>query len=312
MSNLFLIGNGFDLSHGLKTSYEDFHQYLLTDYPDATSDRLIVPSTMMGSDGGWVCNVVDNVSLLLYLISNAEQNGDQWRDFERALGLLGFSECFDDLPEMFDDDGDRNPWHEVHNNEDRVADIGFMILNISDFFADWVMTIDIDKSIPSNPYFSRLIEKESDYFLTFNYTETLEILYQVKNVCHIHGKKGEALIFGHGNDKDYSDYYVKYHIGAEDTIEYIQRTLQKDTIGALNNHIDFFNKLSSGLIRNIYSFGFSFSEVDQVYIQEICKRISTAETVWYLHDYDSINRRKHFQEVIVDSGFKGIFDTFTT
>ena len=28
MSDLFIIGNGFDRAHGLKTSYYDFHQFL--------------------------------------------------------------------------------------------------------------------------------------------------------------------------------------------------------------------------------------------------------------------------------------------
>ena len=29
LDRLFIIGNGFDLAHGLKTSYENFRQYLL-------------------------------------------------------------------------------------------------------------------------------------------------------------------------------------------------------------------------------------------------------------------------------------------
>ncbi|WP_223546835.1 AbiH family protein [Priestia aryabhattai] len=35
MSNLFIIGNGFDLDHGLSTSYENFRKYLITKYPNA-------------------------------------------------------------------------------------------------------------------------------------------------------------------------------------------------------------------------------------------------------------------------------------
>ena len=32
---LFIIGTGFDKSHGLDTLYEDFHQYLRSEYPEA-------------------------------------------------------------------------------------------------------------------------------------------------------------------------------------------------------------------------------------------------------------------------------------
>lgn len=35
MSNLFVIGNGFDISHKLKTSYENFHTYLKKEYSNA-------------------------------------------------------------------------------------------------------------------------------------------------------------------------------------------------------------------------------------------------------------------------------------
>ena len=35
---LFIIGTGFDKSHGLDTLYEDFHQYLRSEYPEADVD----------------------------------------------------------------------------------------------------------------------------------------------------------------------------------------------------------------------------------------------------------------------------------
>ena len=55
-----------------------------------------------------------------------------------------------------------------------------------------------------------LIESK-DVFLNFNYTETLEIVYQVKaeKVCHIHGKRGEELIFGHGEPISESPTFIK-------------------------------------------------------------------------------------------------------
>lgn len=52
MNSLFVIGNGFDLAHGIKTSYEDFHQYLNDDnYPDALFDGYITPESRTIPDG---------------------------------------------------------------------------------------------------------------------------------------------------------------------------------------------------------------------------------------------------------------------
>ena len=32
MTKLFIIGNGFDLAHGMKTRYSDFRDYLIDEY----------------------------------------------------------------------------------------------------------------------------------------------------------------------------------------------------------------------------------------------------------------------------------------
>jgi len=52
MGSLFVIGNGFDLAHEMKTSYEDFHQYLKETYPDASFDGYNTPEVSMMPDGG--------------------------------------------------------------------------------------------------------------------------------------------------------------------------------------------------------------------------------------------------------------------
>lgn len=37
---LFIIGNGFDLHHGLKTSYRDYALFLQTRYPDVMDNAM--------------------------------------------------------------------------------------------------------------------------------------------------------------------------------------------------------------------------------------------------------------------------------
>lgn len=58
MKNLFIIGNGFDLAHNLKTSYEDFHKYLKNKYPQANEEKFIQPEVITMPDGGEECEDV--------------------------------------------------------------------------------------------------------------------------------------------------------------------------------------------------------------------------------------------------------------
>lgn len=80
MKNLFVIGNGFDLAHNLKTSYEDFHKYLKNKYPQANEEEFVQPEVIMLPDGGEECEDIDTVSFLMRIISTTELSGDEWND----------------------------------------------------------------------------------------------------------------------------------------------------------------------------------------------------------------------------------------
>ena len=107
--NLFIIGNGFDLAHGLKTSYEDFRRYLLEECPDADPGEFLMPDVSMMPDGGETIDDETAVSFIMRIISLTE--GDKWKDVETTLGILDFSECFDWITYDRDSDGDIDPWH---------------------------------------------------------------------------------------------------------------------------------------------------------------------------------------------------------
>lgn len=141
--------------------------------------------------------------MLIHLISEAEPNGDRWSDLERTLGILDYNPYFDEWG-LYDDN--EKPYHEVYRNEDKASNLAGAILKITKYFSEWISTIDIGGATPKEP-FKNLIDTKNNLFLTFNYTETLETLYHTSNICHIHGKIGEELLFGHCND---TDYYLSY------------------------------------------------------------------------------------------------------
>ena len=39
MSSLFIIGNGFDIAHGIPTKYRDFREFIIKSYPEAIKYR---------------------------------------------------------------------------------------------------------------------------------------------------------------------------------------------------------------------------------------------------------------------------------
>lgn len=306
MSNLFIIGNGFDRAHDMETSYADFQGYLQRKYPNANGTKLIIPSGTQMPKGDVKYDDGEVVSFLIYIISQAEKDGDNWRDVESSLGRLNFDECLYNSDPMLDADGDYDNWKNMYIRQDIATELVVPCLMIKDFFADWINTIKLNNIKPKEG-FIKLIDKDNDLFLTFNYTETLETLYKVKNVCHIHGKRGDNLIFGHGDDTDYLEEHINKHPGAEDSLQSIQELLRKNTEDALADNAEFFDDISK-YINKIYSFGFSFSDVDRIYIEEICKRVDTEDVIWWLHCHSS-GDRKSFESVIRACGFKGQFST---
>lgn len=299
MTNLFIIGNGFDLSHDLKTSYKDFYNYLREEYPKANGKNFVQPEVSMMPKGDMVCDETVAVSFLMRIISAT--SGDEWNDIEATLGILNFAE-------WFDGDDYENLWDKARRNEDIASSLKVATLKISGYFSEWIDTIKINESIDRKDDFVRIINKDNDLFLSFNYTDTLEKLYGVEEVCHIHGMQGEDILFGHGNDKDDYESNMAAYTGAETFLDEIHEKLRKDTEGAIKENKSFFDDISS--VKRIYSYGFSFSDVDKVYIKEICKRLDTQKLTWYLNEFDSPCQRKFYMDTLQECGYNGDFSTF--
>ena len=92
-----------------------------------------------------------------------------------------------------------------------------------------------------------MVDEESDKFLSFNYTLTLEEVYNIKNVYHIHGVIGEELLIGHTSAPLFENGQDGKYIGSEHGLEMIHNILRKDIEGALKKNIDFFEDLGKRL-----------------------------------------------------------------
>ncbi|WP_276766743.1 bacteriophage abortive infection AbiH family protein [Gemella morbillorum] len=299
MKNLFIIGNGFDLAHKLPTRYSDFKNYLTKKFPSADTKYVYVPESTIDQDGNEVYNKTEVVSFLLKIISEIE--GNEWNNLETTLGMIEYDDYFS----LFELRDDNKEYHTVYNNEDTAKNILGAVYMIKEFFSDWIKEVDITDA---QPYIKmkNLFDNYNALFINFNYTETLEKIYGIKDVCHIHGTQGSDIIFGHGSTSNF-DYYEQNFTGAEEYMEELQNSLKKDTKQAIEKHKYFFDKLSE--VERIYSYGFSFSDVDLVYIEEICKRINTKKVIWHLNSYDD-KRNSEFKKKIKKCGFSGCFDSY--
>ncbi|MBC1585709.1 hypothetical protein HB917_10915 [Listeria seeligeri] len=156
MSNLFIIGNGFDLAHGLPTSFNpDFRE---------------------------IAEANESAPDFWELFQSSGPN--IWSDFENLLGRPDFNE----LQEIFDP-FKPDYYSDYERDRDsiiRQADISGNLQESIDEFVHKAENQLINTSIIK----SYADEFDNDtLFLNFNYTHTLEFVYGISeyNVLHIHG-----------------------------------------------------------------------------------------------------------------------------
>lgn len=159
---------------------------------------------------------------------------------------------------------------------------------------------------------AELFKKEELMFFSFNYTKTLEKLYGIKEVTHIHNYVGEKLVLGHGEEEigyEGEEEGVMSSFGSsflDDMIMYFK----KDTDFQMIKHKKFFKKLNRE-INKVYSYGFSYGKVDAVYIKRIINNISSNAT-WYFTKYEAENSEElRIKKVkLRNYGFKGSFGIY--
>ena len=159
-------------------------------------------------------------------------------------------------------------------------------------------------------------------------------LRKAYNICHIHGiretnykeqKRKDMVSIG----KDYCNLIIGYEEGLlnlkehnllyndeniRNAIHIAKTGLIKDADQNIFNEREFFENIEKADIQNIYSVGLSYSSVDMPYIREICDRIRKSkkikESIWYLEEYDSTERRNEFKRKITEAGYNGRYAEF--
>ena len=277
---LHIVGNGFDLAHGIASSYADFKDYawkhgdqylmglLETCYPDANP---------------W------NGELCL------------WSDLERALGNPDFQAAF----EASTDDIQLEDGHEgryIAQMEDAPEFLlGMMFDAFHRVFEDWVN--DIDNNVDPIPNLSHF--GGGDNYLSFNYTDTLEKVYGVprNRINYIHGRlnSDDEIIVGHHavvNANDHlSDDPMVYEYQGYDNIANEVNKQRKLTSDIIANNSEYWQSL--GQVDKVMVYGHSLTDVDMDYFHEVAKHVKgVCEWHFSIYYYDPISRKKAVEHIV--------------
>ena len=269
-NTLFIIGNGFDRYHNLKTDYADFHNWLIQNrYTD----------------------VVEYMEKMFPTLKNGKPL--LWQDFEKALGE---GEPLDIHGKFFQgvDDGFFNP--EVQNRV--VERIKPVIEKIPELLRNWVKSLPVS-DVERKPELD-LISNESLY-LSFNYTMLLEKVYSISHerILHIHHclEDEKQLITGHRSLFSENDVDNLGNDNIEESCKRIAKTLNtlnKPVDKIIMEHSRFFNSLAN--ITHVIVFGFSISSIDIPYFSEVFHRVRD-DARWYFVCKDK-KVEENYQQII--------------
>lgn len=273
MSKLYVIGNGFDLWHGLPTGYNHFHDFA-KEFLDGLEEYYSFDIAHVGP----------------------------WCDFENSLGCFDWSQFYEAYNHI-DISLDSFKPSEVYGLEDELTqEADGHVESIKEFFREWISGIDILVAEP------KLSFPQNARFITFNYTSTLQSIYGIGNerIFHVHGRAEtfDDLIFGHGETMEEEpeldengDSNRTMFTDAEGAAKYPFYALQKPVNDVIEKNTKFFESLYS--ISEIAVLGHSLNKIDLPYFTKIAEYSSQAK--WLVYCYD-MNKKEDYINALVSCG----------
>ena len=296
--NLYIIGNGFDQHHDIQCSFLNFMEWIKE------------------NDAG--------LFFKLTQVYNSAWEYNWWRDFENSLAQLNISYYANKKGNLYDPE-----YIKEGSIEEKTEFTSRKVMEEFDSIKD-SLRHDFQKWL-SEAYEKRPQEKkilfpsEGSIFLTFNYTKTLEDIYEIdaKRVYHIHGviDDKDSMVVGHGLGEEELNDMLKCHeprigevwnkklnmltriqlvtpkhkdLATLSSLESIV-SLKKDVEGCIEKNQQFFNEILD--VERIYVYGFSFSSIDMPYLEKIIRR-TKPETYWVISWYSQEDKRRIMDFII--------------
>ena len=277
--DLNIIGNGFDLYHGLPSSFYYFGCYLIEKNPE------LFMTISKWFDFRYFSTI----------------RGYPYEDFEYGVEKQFWSEFEECLGEVEDNaiigTYDYDLGLEIEEYDIPMEDY-LLADEIRKAFVSWVSeTLDVERNYKTinkyrkKPPLCNMKFSNTDKFLLFNYTHTLQKVYQIGdyNICYVHGEctgeEDDDLVFGHCNQKRIQEIkaiieeYDKRILCQSERITQLEhecllkfmRSLQKDVEGC-KSFLDYFYDCFIGEPEYINIYGMSLSDIDYPYLEQIKMR----------------------------------------
>lgn len=279
MRTLFVIGNGFDLYHGLPTSYSHFNLYVKEVDPE-------------------LADTLDNYF-------NLKCNDKYlWCDFENDLASYD-NDAFFDAYNQIDVMAESFRRSDCDGLEDELLEESEKLVSkVKEVFTEWIESIEYPEV--SDLIMPLLHLGKDSIFINFNYTDTLEVFYDIpkENIKYIHNNAGDfsgELIFGHSQLDDGVDDNTFDENGEPTRTMFTDAqnasrspffAFQKDTAAIIDEHLSFFDDLKD--IDRIVILGHSLSVVDWPYFKVIAERCPSATWEVSYHGDAGIKREQTY------------------
>ncbi|MEQ6376346.1 bacteriophage abortive infection AbiH family protein [Bacillaceae bacterium S4-13-56] len=316
-TSLFIIGNGFDIMHGVKSSYYNFR------------------------------DTIGRHNILRFTLENYIRQDDVWGNFEDGLAYLDremmlgtLDDWLDDFDVLDENDDDFSAADYFAAQDIATSQVYILTQELPKRFRKWINTLEPHSL--TQPLEDVL--KVEARFINFNYTEFLETIYGVprKNVLYIHGDRRDKkaqLVLGHGHDIE--EVFEEWYESNKNRKEFQPKLFEKDrrydhndnpvylgyflkdetkgnwksqmrydainnTLGLIEDYYENSAKKTSEVIfrnqsyfkslegiKNIVVIGHSLSKVDYPYFKEIIKyNKNSSELKWFISWYSSDGLKK--------------------
>lgn len=299
MNKLVIIGNGFDLAHGLKTSYKDFIKWFwekenakLRDETnwksyDEADDNLY--SDIISSGRVYDCFVFEDEYIRLvnkivfkddinlfpmfpykikdnFLRKIYKSNLNKWVDIEKEYFIV--------LKSIAD-----------NNVENLNKTVDIIKKELSYYLSHEVKKANKNRSITT--HFNQIMSTDESEFsslmvLNFNYTTTIEKYVGKRQVNYIHGKlndKNNPMIFGYGDETD--ENYEK--IEKKDDNKYLKH-MKSFAYLQTPNYRKLFNFLDTGSFE-VHIMGHSLGLSDRLLFKHIFGHENFNSVKIYFYEY---------------------------
>lgn len=313
---LYIIGNGFDLYHGLDTRYQKFAFYLQDNY-----------------------RKIYELFITYYRLPELDRKDPNskydplWAEFEKALADLDFETMLVDnsdyLANPSSEDFRDSDWHtyqvEMKMNVDELT------TEMRKAFKEFILSVEFPDSVDDK---FLALERDAVY-ISFNYTNTLERYYRIRSeqILYIHGKAinpHEELVLGHGvppetfkekqkrempdglneqqmeewRDEMARNYDYSFEAGKAELMDYFHKSY-KSTAEIIQQNKSFFDALDA--VEKVIVLGHSLAEVDQPYLTKVvssidprccvCRFLVPKKVDWVVSYYSAKERDSHLRKL---------------